>query len=149
MSNSPDESINIGKKIGSCLKGGEIIAFKGGLGAGKTTFTRGLVMGTGMPDEVTSPTFTLVNEYRGRNTSKNKPLNLYHFDMYRINGIDDLETTGFYDYIDDNNVIIIEWSERILDALPKDTIIIEIERIDENKRCITLFGGEQFADIGD
>ena len=88
---SPEETIELAEKIGALLRPGDIIAFKGGLGAGKTTFTRGLAIGAGLDDEVASPTFALVNEYHG-------PLDIYHFDMYRIGGPDDLETTGFFDY---------------------------------------------------
>ena len=96
---SAEETIAFAEKIGAMLKGGDIIAYKGGLGAGKTTFTRGLAIGMGLPDEVSSPTFALVNEYRG------KALTLYHFDMYRIMNEEALETTGFYDYLSDDCVI--------------------------------------------
>jgi len=140
--NSPEETIEFAKKIGSLLKAGDIVAYIGGLGAGKTTFTRGLAVGMGLADEVTSPTFALVNEYRGK-------INLYHFDMYRILSSDDLETTGFYDYMNGENVLAVEWSENISDALPDNTIYIKINRIDENSREIEIDGGERFADFGD
>ena len=143
VSHSPDETIAFAEKVGSLLKGGDIIAYKGGMGAGKTTFTRGLCKGLGLPDEVTSPTFALVNEYRG------DEITLYHFDMYRISGEGDLETTGFYDYISPESVIAVEWSENIEDCLPKDIITIEIETTDENERKITVFGDERFEDTGD
>ena len=115
ISNSPEETIEYAKKIGKLLKGGEVIAYKGSMGAGKTTFTRGLCIGMGLPDEVTSPTFALVNEYRGKIT-------LYHFDMYRIQSADDLETTGFYDFISDVSVLAVVWSVYISEALPQNTI---------------------------
>lgn len=140
--NSPEETIGFAKKIGCLLKKGDIIAFTGGLGAGKTTFTRGLAMGLGMDDNVTSPTFSLVNEYHGDNIS------LYHFDMYRITGNYDLETTGFYDYPLEESVFAVEWSENISDELPESTIFINIEFIDENTREITIRGDERFADVG-
>jgi tRNA threonylcarbamoyladenosine biosynthesis protein TsaE len=116
---------------------------KGTMGAGKTTFTRGLCLGLSMPDEVTSPTFALVNEYRG------DKITLYHFDMYRINGEFDLETTGFYDYMSDDSIIAAEWSENIEDCLPEGTITISIETLSENTRKITVFGDERFESLGD
>lgn len=143
VSHSPDDTIAFAEKVGTLLKGGDIIAYKGGMGAGKTTFTRGLCKGLGLPDEVTSPTFALVNEYRG------EEITLYHFDMYRISGEGDLETTGFYDYISPESVIAVEWSENIEECLPKDIITIEIETTDENERKITVFGDERFEDTGD
>lgn len=138
---SPEETIDFGKKIGALIRGGDVIAYKGGMGAGKTTMTRGIAVGMGLPDEVISPTFSLVNEYRGKT-------NLYHFDMYRIMGADDLETTGFYDYLSDDNALIIEWSENIADCLPKNTIYITIERVDENARKITVEGDIRFEALG-
>lgn len=143
VSHSPDDTIAFAEKVGTLLKGGDIIAYKGGMGAGKTTFTRGLCKGLRLPDEVTSPTFALVNEYRG------EEITLYHFDMYRISGEGDLETTGFYDYISPESVIAVEWSENIEECLPKDIITIEIETTDENERKITVFGDERFEDTGD
>lgn len=135
---SAEETIEFAKKIGAMLKGGDIIAYKGGLGAGKTTFTRGLAMGMGLPDEVSSPTFALVNEYR-----KNG-LTLYHFDMYRIMNEESLETTGFYDYISDDSVIAVEWSENIEYCLPKSIITINIENIGGDDRRIEVKGDERF-----
>lgn len=139
---SPEETIMLGKKIGARLKGGDCIAYKGGLGAGKTTVTRGISIGMGLGDEVTSPTFALVNEYRG------SKLSLCHFDMYRITSPDDLETTGFYDYMDDNTVLAVEWSENIEEELPENSIIIEIRRTGENTRKFIITGDERFDDIG-
>ncbi len=136
----PQETIAFAEKIGGLLKKGDVIAYTGGLGAGKTTFTRGLAIGMGLGDNVTSPTFSIVNEYRGKNIS------LYHFDMYRIMGADELETTGFYDYPLEESVFAIEWSENIADELPKNTIYINIERIDDETRIITIKGDERFAD---
>lgn len=135
---SPEETIEFAKKIGSLLRGGDIIAYKGGLGAGKTTFTRGLALGMGLPDEVSSPTFALVNEYRG------KDITLYHFDMYRIMNAEALETTGFYDYISDDSVIAVEWSENIEDCLPDGIITITIAPNGENERTFTVEGDERF-----
>lgn len=143
ITNSPEQTIEFARKIGSLLTGGEIIAYRGGLGAGKTTFTRGLAEGFGVGDDVTSPTFALVNEYRKNGKA------LCHFDMYRINGADDLETTGFFDYMDGEAVLAVEWSENISDALPKGTIFIDINRIDEEKREIIISGDDRFENIGD
>lgn len=138
ITHSPEETIEFGKEIGEKLRGGDVIAFVGGLGAGKTTFTRGLAIGMGLVDEVTSPTFALVNEYRGKT-------NLYHFDMYRIMNAESLETTGFYDYMSEDNVLAIEWSENIKDCLDKNTIYININRIDDDTREIIIDGGERFC----
>ncbi len=144
---SPEETIGLGRRIGACLHGGEVIAYRGGLGAGKTTFTRGLAMGMGLEDNVSSPTFAIVNEYHGKGR-----LSLYHFDMYRIIGGESLETTGFFDYMSPDSVIAAEWSENIEDELDSSTIVIELEAEGECGRRITLTvpeGGERFADCGD
>lgn len=136
---SPQETVDAAVKLGKLLKAGDMIAFRGGLGAGKTTFTRGLAIGLGLGDNVSSPTFALVNEYRG------DEINLYHFDMYRIETEDDLESTGFYDYDFEDNVAVIEWSENISAFLPKDTIYITINSVGENDREIIIEDGDRFA----
>ena len=143
ITHSAEETIAFAEKIGALLKCGDVIAYKGGLGAGKTTFTRGLAAGLGLADEVISPTFALVNEYRG------KDITLSHFDMYRIESLSDLEATGFYDYPLEDSVFAIEWSENIIEALPANTIFISIAYIDEDTREILIEGDERFADIGD
>ena len=137
---SPEETIELASKIGAVLRRGDVIAYRGGLGAGKTTFTRVLAIGAGLQDEVTSPTFALINEYHG-------DLDIYHFDMYRIEGTDDLETTGFFDYPMDESVFVIEWSENISEILPENTIYIEIKRTGDESREIIIEGDERFADI--
>lgn len=139
---SAAETIALGRKIGAKLRGGDCLAYIGGLGAGKTTVTRGIAEGMGLTDDVTSPTFTLVNEYRSGSIA------LCHFDMYRIRSYGDLETTGFFDYMDGDTVLAVEWSENITDALPPETVYISFERIDDNTRKITIDGDERFADIG-
>ncbi len=106
----------------------------GGLGAGKTAFTRGLAAGLGIGDGVSSPTFALVHEYEGR-------CMLYHFDMYRINTYDDLYSTGFFDY-EGCGVMAIEWSENIEPFLPESRINVTISRLSENEREITIEGAE-------
>ncbi|MBQ7132438.1 MAG: tRNA (adenosine(37)-N6)-threonylcarbamoyltransferase complex ATPase subunit type 1 TsaE [Oscillospiraceae bacterium] len=139
---SADETIQFGRKIGQLLKKGDIIAFIGGLGSGKTTITSGIAEGMGNSVAVMSPTFTLVNEYRAGE------IEIYHFDMYRIIGEDALESTGFFDYPLHDSVFIIEWAENILECLPENTIFIKFEYIDENTRKIEINGDERFADIG-
>lgn len=146
ITNSPEETISLAEKIGRLLKAGDCIAYYGDLGAGKTTFTRGLAVGMGLPDEVSSPTFAIVNEYHGKDK-----ITLYHFDMYRIGNSDELETTGFYDYPLDESVFAVEWSENIEDAFPENVIRIKISRIDDDARKITIItaeGDERFAYIG-
>lgn len=132
ISNSPLETESIGKMLGEKITDGVVIAFKGGLGMGKTCFTRGLALGLGSTDQVTSPTFALVNEYlSGR-------IPLYHFDMYRISGWEDLYSTGFFDYIELGAVLACEWSENIENALPENTIFVEFNRIDDLTREIII-----------
>lgn len=143
ITHSPEETIALAEKIGKLLRAGDCIAYYGDLGAGKTTFTRGIAKGMGLPDEVSSPTFAIVNEYHGKGS-----LSLYHFDMYRIMGSDELETTGFYDYPMEESVFAVEWSENIEDAFPDDVLRINIERIDDDTRKITIEGDERFADTG-
>lgn len=135
ISHSVEETEQIAMNLASKLKGNEVIAFFGGLGMGKTAFTRGVCKGLGFYDGVQSPTFSLVNQYDAKYT-------VYHFDMYRINTYDDLYSTGFFDYID-TGVLIIEWSENIENALPDDYIRIEISHGDnENERIINIEGIE-------
>lgn len=141
QTHSPEETIALAEKIGARLRAGDVIAYRGDLGAGKTTFTRGLAAGMGIKELVTSPTFALVHEYPGA-------LPLIHFDMYRIADENELETTGFYDYPLEESVFAVEWSENIAAALPPQTMTLTIERTGEESRRITLQGDERFADIG-
>ena len=143
ITRSAEETIELGRLIGERLRGGDIIAYKGSMGAGKTTMTRGLTLGLGLGDTAFSPTFALVNEYRGEG------LTLYHFDMYRIGSALDLETTGFFDYLDDESVLAVEWSENIEDELPEERIIVTLERVDDDTRKITIDGDERFAHLSD
>ncbi len=135
VSLSPEETEITAEKLGRKLKGKEIVAFYGDLGAGKTTFVRGISKALNVHDIISSPTFTLVNEY-----SSDK-FKIYHFDMYRIKTLEDLESTGFFDYID-TGILLIEWSENIENYLPKDTIKIKIGKNSENdnERIITIEG---------
>ena len=133
ISNSSDETEQIGEKIGEKLTGTEVIALFGGLGMGKTAFTRGLCSALGINEGVSSPTFALVNEYSGK-------FKVYHFDMYRVDTWDDLYSTGFFDYIV-NGILVIEWSENIEGALPENTVRITINRGDsDNQRIFEIEG---------
>lgn len=124
ISKSTEDTEKIGELVAKKLSGNEVIALFGGLGMGKTAFTRGLCRGLGVNDGVSSPTFALVNEYHGK-------YNIYHFDMYRVTSWEDLYSTGFFDYLD-NGVLIIEWSENIEGALPENAIRINISNGDSN-----------------
>ena len=140
VSDSVEQTENLGAKIASILSGNEVIAMSGDLGAGKTAFTRGLASGLGFDYGVSSPTFAIVNEY-------NAKFNIYHFDMYRITSEDDLYSTGFYDYLD-NGVVIIEWSENIEYALDDNTIRICITKGDaDNTRIFSIEGLDEYENI--
>lgn len=136
ISNSPAETRKIAADLATTLEGGEVIAFFGDLGMGKTCFTTGLAEGLKFTGEVSSPTFAIINEYIGGR------LNLYHFDMYRVCGWDDLYSTGYFEYMESGGVLAVEWSENIESALPDDVIRVTIKRIDETKREITINRGE-------
>ncbi len=133
ISNSREETEKIGALFADSLKGGEVVAFIGGLGMGKTCFTRGLAKGLGFDGDVTSPTFALINEYLGGR------LNLYHFDMYRIESWEDLYSSGFFEYIEENGIVAAEWSENIENALPENTVFVEIKALEDEKREITIY----------
>lgn len=137
FSNSVSETEKIAAEFAAELKEGDVIAYIGGLGVGKTAFTRGLAKGLNVKGEISSPTFALVHEYRGNPS-------LYHFDMYRIHSMDDLYSAGYFDYLDLNQIIAIEWSENITDYLEDNTIFIEIIPVGEEKRSIKIYGGNRF-----
>ena len=140
LTNSPVETEAVGAALGAIIPAGTILAYKGDLGAGKTAFTRGLARGLGCTDLVTSPTYTIVNEYlSGR-------LPLFHFDMYRLASSDDLWDIGWEDYLDRNGVCAVEWSENVEDAM-ENAIYITIEKLSEDGRRITIEGGESLADL--
>jgi len=121
---SSEETIEYGFKIGSMLKKGDIIALQGTLGAGKTTITKGIAKALNVEDTITSPTFCLISEYEGK-------MPLYHMDVYRLDGEEDFINLGVEDMIYGNGVSLIEWSEKIMNQLPKKTIILKLEA-DEN-----------------
>ncbi|MGN1320556.1 MAG: tRNA (adenosine(37)-N6)-threonylcarbamoyltransferase complex ATPase subunit type 1 TsaE [Acutalibacteraceae bacterium] len=135
ISNSPSDTKKIARELAAQFKGGEVVAFYGDLGLGKTCFVKGLAEGLGYTGDVSSPTFAIINEYLGGR------LNLYHFDMYRVTGWDDLYSTGYFEYMEAGGVLAIEWSENIENALPEDVIKVTIKRIDENSREIKITGG--------
>ena len=138
--NSPEETEKLGAALAKTLKPGTIIAYRGDLGAGKTAFTRGLARGLGCREMVTSPTYTIVNEYLGGR------LPLFHFDMYRLHSSDDLWDIGWEDYLERGGVCAVEWSENVADAM-ENPITITIEKLGEDTRRITIEGGNALADF--
>ena len=128
ISESYEQTLQFASDFAKSIPSGSVIGFLGGLGMGKTAFTSGFVKGLGIDAEVSSPTFAICNEYIGENAR------VYHFDMYRIENWDDLYSTGYFDYLNDDSYILGEWSENIFGALPDDAIIIEIEKLGENSR---------------
>ena len=141
ITNSPAETERIGAFLAEKLQPGTVIAYRGDLGAGKTAFTRGIAKGLGCRDCVTSPTYTIVNEYlSGR-------MPLFHFDMYRLASADDLWDIGWEDYLDRGGVCAVEWSENVEEALER-FILVNIEKIGDESRRITIEGGDLIADLG-
>ena len=138
ITNSPAETEHIGAALGNIITPGTVIAYRGDLGAGKTAFTRGLARGLGAGDMVTSPTYTIVNEYlSGR-------MPLFHFDMYRLRSADDLWDIGWEDYLERGGVCAVEWSENVENALD-NYILVNIEKIGDDSRRITIEGGDFLA----
>ena len=138
ITHSPAETEAVGEALAKTLRPGTVLAFRGDLGAGKTAFTRGLGRGLGCTERVTSPTYTIVNEY----TSGRLPL--FHFDMYRLRSSEDLFDIGWEDYLERGGVCAVEWSENVADALD-GAIWITIEKTGENSRRITIEGGDGHA----
>ena len=135
ITHSAAETEAAGRAFATALHSGDVVACFGDLGVGKTAFTRGVAAGLGCQGRVTSPTFTIVNEYDG-------PIPLFHFDMYRLSGEDDLFDIGWEDYLDRQGVCLVEWSERIAGALPPETIRVDIRRHPDHDdwRIITTGG---------
>lgn len=137
---TPEETEALGEALGRQLRGGEVIAYLGGLGAGKTAFTRGLARGLEIHERITSPTYTIVNEYlTGR-------LPLFHFDMYRLETADDLFDIGWEDYLQRGGVCAVEWSENVCEAM-EGAIFVTIEKLSDDVRRITVEGGTLHADL--
>ena len=139
LSHSPEETEHIGEMLGRRLRPGTVVAYRGGLGMGKTAFTRGLARGLGCRGRVTSPTFTIVNEYSGT-------IPLFHFDMYRLGGEDELFDIGWEDYLDRGGVCAVEWSENVTEAMA-GAVSVTIDVLGENTRRITISGGDFLADL--
>lgn len=140
--NSLKDTEKFGERLGEVLKKGDIVCLNGDLGAGKTTLTKSIGLGLGVKDYITSPTFALINEYRGR-------IPVYHFDVYRLENIDELDDLGFDEYFFGEGVCIIEWAEKIETMIPQDRIVLDIKRgQDESKRIISLRGqGSRFKEV--
>ena len=141
ITHSPAETEAVGAALARVLQPGTVIAYRGDLGAGKTAFTRGLAKGLGVTEIVTSPTYTIVNEYLGGR------LPLFHFDMYRLGSEDELFDIGWEDYLERGGICAVEWSENVWGAL-ENPIVITISRLDENSRRIVIEGGNLDADFG-
>ena len=140
LTNSPAETEAVGAALGKILTPGTVLAYRGDLGAGKTAFTRGLARGLGCKETVTSPTYTIVNEYLGGR------LPLFHCDMYRLASSDDLWDIGWDDYLDRGGVCAVEWSENVADAM-EDAITVTIYKTGDESRKIVIEGGAQLADL--
>ena len=138
VTNSPEETEELGERLGRALSPGDVVAFTGDLGAGKTAFVRGMAQGLGVAGRVTSPTFTIVNEYEGGR------LPLFHFDMYRLGSADELFDIGWEDYLARGGVCAVEWSENVVEALEADCLRVDIRRGErDNQRIITVTRGEE------
>ena len=140
ITNSPCETEAVGAALARVLEPGAVIAYRGDLGAGKTAFTRGLARGLGVKESVTSPTYTIVNEY----LSGSMPL--FHFDMYRLGSEDELFDIGWEDYLERGGVCAVEWSENVWGAM-EDAVIVTISRLGEDTRRIEIEGGDRIADL--
>lgn len=137
LTNSPAETEALGQRLAQHLQSGAVIAYTGDLGAGKTAFTRGLARGLGITERITSPTFTIVNEYSGGR------LPLFHFDMYRLGSSEELYEIGWEDYLARGGVCAVEWSEIVADALEEDCIRVDLRRGEtDSQRSITIQGVE-------
>ena len=137
ISISADQTREIARFIGGKLRKGDVLALSGELGSGKTCFTGGLARGLGVSEkyQITSPTFTLINEYPAR-------CKLYHFDVYRLNGYSEFEDLGYEEYFCGDGIVVIEWAEKIVKILPANTFFISFEYLDENKRKIIIKGAK-------
>jgi len=140
ITNSPAETENVGAALAAGLGPGTVLAYRGDLGAGKTAFTRGLAKGLGCGEIVTSPTYTIVNEYLGGR------LPLFHFDMYRLASSDDLWDIGWEDYLERGGICAVEWSENVDDAM-ENAVFITIHKTGEETRRIEIEGGMELADL--
>ena len=140
LTHSPEETEKLGERLAKKLTPGTVLAYRGDLGAGKTAFTRGLARGLGYTEPVTSPTYTIVNEYLGGR------LPLFHFDMYRLTSSDDLWDIGWEDYLDRGGVCAVEWSENVPEAM-EGAVEVSIEKTGEDSRKITITGGAGYENL--
>ncbi len=132
LSHSSDETIEYGKKLGESFIGGEILFLTGDLGSGKTCLTKGIALGLGIDDVVTSPSFTLMNIYEGRS------LTLYHIDLYRLNSQDDYFDLDVDEYISPNSVVIMEWGDKFINNIPYSYLLIKIDILNDSNRKIAF-----------
>ena len=139
ITHSPQETEALGERLGQRLPAGSVLAMFGGMGMGKTALVRGLARGLGFSGEVSSPTFAIVHEYAGGR------LPLYHFDMYRVEGWEDLSSCGFFDYLDMGGVLAVEWSENIENALPESAFRLPFRRGESPEERILVWEGEDLA----
>ncbi|MGO1580279.1 MAG: tRNA (adenosine(37)-N6)-threonylcarbamoyltransferase complex ATPase subunit type 1 TsaE [Peptoniphilaceae bacterium] len=136
-----EKTEEFGENLGSLLRPSDVVCLNGDLGAGKTTLTKSIGKGMGIEDYITSPTFTIINEYYSK-------LNLYHFDTYRLENIDDIEYLGFDEYFYGDGVCIIEWADKIRNFLPEEYLELNISKLDENKRRIEIIAvGDRWLDL--
>ncbi len=142
ISGSAERTTAAGKIIGDCLRPGDVVALIGELGSGKTCLTQGIARGLGVPEgyRITSPTFTLINEYPGRTR-------LYHLDVYRLAGSDDLVDMGYEEYFYGDGVAVIEWAEKVEELLPEDSLVIVLRYLDESSREIRIEGPAEKAEL--
>ncbi len=131
ITKSTEETIALGEQIGSMLRKGDVIALQGTLAAGKTTITKGIALALGIDEDVTSPTFTLISEYYGT-------MPLYHMDVYRLDTTEDFVDLGVEEMLYGNGVCVVEWSEKVMNELPPETIIIKLEARDDGSRLVTV-----------
>lgn len=132
------ETEKLGECLGRLLERGDFIALSGDLGAGKTAFTRGIARGMGINEDITSPTFTIINEYDG-------VLPLAHMDVYRLRSVEELANVGFDDYLE-GFVVVMEWAEKVKEMLPRDFLWVEIEAVDEKRRKINFKSNSKHYD---
>ena len=136
-SDSREDTVSFAAEFAKTLPKGAVIAFLGGMGAGKTAFVSGLAFGLGIKDDVSSPTFAICNRYETGGRV------LYHYDMYRVNGWDDLYTTGYFDCIESGAYVAVEWAENIFGALPDDCVVIDIKKLSDNGREFRICNKEE------
>jgi tRNA threonylcarbamoyladenosine biosynthesis protein TsaE len=134
---SPEDTFALGEQVGRCLREGDVVALRGELGVGKTCFTKGLARGLGVPDKyvVTSPSFTLINEYPGR-------ISLYHVDVYRFSGPEELARIGYEEYFPGEGVTVIEWADKVMDLIPAGALVVDFFYLDDKRREIQIAGPE-------